>query len=101
MIACKFFCTLRWRTRGEGCAPATPAFPPPGRDGSKADESCLESNDLDGRVDWENGVVGDVMDAAAFTPPVALPENEVVRFVGFWFTELAGEAGLCMAESAI
>lgn len=101
MIDCKFFCTLRCKTRGEGCAPATPALPPPGSDGSKVDESCLESRDLDGRVDWENGVVGDVSEAAVFTPPFAFPEKDVVSCVGFWFTELAGDAGLCMAERAM
>jgi hypothetical protein len=89
------------RARGAGCEPATPAFPPPGRDGSKVFESCRESSDLEGSVDWEKGVVGDVSEAEVLAPPFAPPEKDVVSCGGRWFVELAGVAGLCMAERAM
>jgi len=56
---------------------------------------------LEGRVDWENGVVGDVMLADVLATPFALVENDVVSWGGGWFAVLAGVGGLCIAERAI
>lgn len=77
-MACRFFCTLLCNAKGDGCAPTTPALPPPGIEGSKVEESCRERSDLEGRVDWENGVVGDVMLADVLATPFAPVENDVV-----------------------
>lgn len=101
MTACKFFCTSRPRAKGDGCEPTRPALPPPGKFGSKVDESCRDSKDFEGSVDCENGVVGDVRPAEVLAPPFAFEGNAVISWGRGWFAVLAGVGGLCMAERAM
>jgi hypothetical protein len=77
MIAWRLFCTAELSVSGAGCEPTIPALPPPGSDGSNAMESCLDSSDLDGRVDCEKGVVGEVRPAAVLALPFACEGNDV------------------------
>ena len=73
----------RSRVSGVGCAPTTPALPPPGKDGSKVDDAaCRERRDLDGNVDCEKGVVGDVRLADVLDAPLAVEGNAVVSCGG-------------------
>ena len=94
MTACKFFWTFLFRARGDGCDPTTPALPPPGIDGSNPEESVRESSDFEGKVDCENGVVGDVNPADVLAPPFAFDGKAVVSWGNGWFAVLAGVGGL-------
>lgn len=92
---------FRDKASGEGWAPVIPKLPPPGCEGSNVEESCRESRDLDGSVDCEKGVVGDIMLAAVLDPPLELAGKCVMSCGGGWLVVLAGVGGLCMAESAM
>ena len=48
-----------------------------GTEGSKANEFCRDNNDLEGRADCENGVVGDVRPAAVLALPLAFGGKDV------------------------
>ena len=84
-----------------GCAPGTPALPPPGTVGSNVDESSLERSDLEGNADCEKGVIGEARLAEVLAPPAALPENDVLSCGGAWLALLTGVGGLCMTDSAM
>lgn len=84
-----------------GCAPGTPALPPPGRVGSNVDESSLERSDLEGSADCEKGVIGEARLAEVLAPPAALAENDVLSCSGAWLALLTGVGGLCMTDSAM
>lgn len=56
----------------------------------------LESKDLEGRVDWENGVIGDVRLAEVLVAPSVEDGNAVFKFAG-----TSAVLGLRLAESAI
>ena len=82
MISSNCFCALRCKVREGGCDPDAPALPPPSKDGSNTTElSCRESKDRDGRVDWENGVVGDERLAEVLAAPFVV-DSAFVRFDG-------------------
>lgn len=79
IVLWRFFWTFLWSMSGEGCAPATPALPPPATVGSQVFESCRERRDLEGNVDWEKGVIGDAKPADVLAPPALLfAEKDVV-----------------------
>lgn len=86
---------------GVGCAPATPALPPPGVVGSNVFESSRESSDFDGSADCEKGVIGEVKLAEVLAAPVELPGNDVASCGGAWFALLTGVGGLCRADMAM
>jgi hypothetical protein len=60
-------------------------------------ESCLDSRDLEGSVDCEKGVVGEVRPAAVLALPFALGGNEVESWGEAGFVA-AGVVGFFMAE---
>ena len=84
-----------------GCAPGTPALPPPGRVGSNVDESSRERSDLEGSADCEKGVIGEVRLAEVLVAPAEFTGKDVLNCRGAWFALLTGVAGLCMAERAM
>lgn len=87
------------RVRGDGCAPATPALPPPGAEASHVDVFSLDNRDLDGRDDWEKGVVVEFKLAAVLA--LAFVVAAKPRSDEAWLVVLAGVGGLCMAERAM
>jgi hypothetical protein len=99
-MPCRFFCTVLFKTMGEKCAPATPAFPPPGIDESYVAESCLDNSDFEGSADCEKGVVGEVMPAEVLAPSL-LPLKDVDSCRGCLSVEDAGVGGLWRTERAM
>lgn len=70
---------------------ASPAY-----EGPEPGPSTLERRDLDGRVDCENGVIGDVRLAEVLVAPSVEEGNAVFRLAG-----TSAVLGLRLAESAI
>lgn len=56
---------------------------------------------MDGRVDCENGVVGEVKLAAVLALPFAFAGKAVISCGGGWLAVLAGAGGLCIADRAM
>lgn len=63
-------------------------------------EFCLESKDLDGRADWENGVVGEVRAAAVLALPLAFEGKDVASWGDDSF-KTGVAAGCLLAERAM
>jgi hypothetical protein len=63
-------------------------------------EFWRESRDLDGSVDWENGVVGEVRPAAVLALPLAF-EGKWVESWGEVGVMPAGVIGFLVAERAM
>tara|TARA_R110002003_G_scaffold73_6_gene6845 strand:- start:1442 stop:1705 length:264 start_codon:yes stop_codon:yes gene_type:complete len=86
---------------GVGCAPGTPALPPPGTVGSNVDESSRERSDFDGKADCEKGVIGEVRPAEVLAAPAEFTGKDVLSCGGAWLALLTGVGGLCMADRAM